>query len=523
MAEPKIIFNLAQGGLGRTLPGYDHYSSFIAYQKAASLTAGYSTIGNKIYTSVADAEADGVVNTCAEATAATSAQTVTAVGSDGDTIAITWTDWDGTVITLGSYTKVSADSTVTLVKTALVNAVNALTYATGWSATSGSTGAWTLTAPKKSGVYPNTKSVTQTIVGTIAVTNGALSGGTKSPLAIWNYQIREFFRANPNGILYFAIKLDLTSQNIAAFNTQVITDIAAVQAAFSVLNIEAAGARQTTIYNPDRTFDVLTLDALKTARTNLKTIYSNSVFWLLMNTSASTLTAFANTRAQSDEGCSVVISQSSSGTGKEYYYTQNPVIGSAGLALGIESAAAVSQSIGEVQAFNVNDGIECNTVQFLDVSFTDWTTLQATGQTTIDLVNAYGYVYLKKFPNKVGTYFSEGSCAVTISSDYAMREKNRTIDKAIRNIYSQVIGLLNQKNRLNANGTLSDAARASYKTATAIALDQMERDGDISASAIVVSTTEVVATTNNIPITVSMIPSAVGRTITYTIGFTKSI
>ncbi|MBZ4284077.1 hypothetical protein LAJ55_14820, partial [Streptococcus pneumoniae] len=83
------------------------------------------------------------------------------------------------------------------------------------------------------------------------------------------------------------------------------------------LNIEAAGARQTTIYNPDRTFDVLTLDALKTARTNLKTIYSNSVFWLLMNTSASTLTAFANTRAQSDEGCSVVISQSSSGTGKE--------------------------------------------------------------------------------------------------------------------------------------------------------------------------------------------------------------
>lgn len=523
MSEPKIIFNLAQGGLGRTLPGYDHYSSFIAYQKAASLTAGYSSIGNKIYTSITDAENDGVIDTCVEATAATSAQAITAVGTDGDTITWTWTDWDGTVITLGSYTKVTADSTVTLVKTAAVAAINALTYATGWSATAGSTGAWTLTAPKKSGVYPNTKSITTTIVGGITTTSGALSGGTKSPLAIWHYQIDEFFRGNQNGILYFAIKLDLTSQSATAFNTQVISDVSAVQAAFSLLNVEAAGARQTTIYNPDRTFATTTLDALKTARTTLEGIYSNSVFWLVMDTSALALTAFANTRALSDDGCSSLISQSSSGKGKELYYTQQNVIGSAGLALGIESACTVSQSIGDVGFFNLSNGIECNTVQFMDVSFSDETTLRATSPTTLDLIDSYGYVYMKKYPNKIGSYFVEGNCAVTISSDYAMRETNRTIDKMIRNIYSQVIGLLNSKNKLNANGTLSDSARAAYKTATAVALDQMERDGDISASIIIVSTTEVVATTNNVPITVKAVSTAIARQITYTIGFTNSI
>lgn len=523
MSEPTIIFNQAQGGLNRSLPGYDHYSTFIAYQKAASLTSGYSAIGNKIYTSIVDAEADGVTDTCAEATAAISAQVVTGVGADGDTIGITFLNWDGTTTLIGSYTKVTADSTVTLVKTALVSAVNALTFLTGWSAISGSTGAWTLVAPKTLGVYPNTKSVTETIVGTLTNTNAALTGGTKSCLAIWHYQIDRFFIANPNAILFFSIKLDLTSQNIAAFNTQVKADVSAAQAAFSALNIEAGGARQFMIYNPDRTFATSTLDALKTVRDTLQTIYSNAVFWLLTDTSASSLTAFSNTRALSDQGISSLITQSSSGKGLELYYTQQNVIGAAGLALGIESLAAVSQSIGEVQAFNVSDGTEFDTVQFLDSAFTDYSTIQATSPTTLTLIDSYGYVYLKKFPNKVGTYFVEGNCAVTISSDYAYRETNRTIDKAIRNIYASIIGRLNQRNLLKNNGTLSDSAIAGYSTDTYKALDQMERDGDISNSIVVVSTTEVVATTNNIPITVSMIPAAIGRIITFTIGFTSNI
>ena len=56
MTQPKISFTLSQGGLGRPLPGYDHYSAMIAYEKASSATSAYATIGDTIYNSLLDAE-----------------------------------------------------------------------------------------------------------------------------------------------------------------------------------------------------------------------------------------------------------------------------------------------------------------------------------------------------------------------------------------------------------------------------------------------------------------------------------
>src|SRR4051812_10165664 len=107
--QPKVSFQLGQGNLGRPLTGFDHYSLFKAYYYAAAAVAGYTAITDAILTSLKDAEAKGIVNDFADATAATSLQTVTAIGANGDTVEISIPNYAGTSIALGTYTKVTGD------------------------------------------------------------------------------------------------------------------------------------------------------------------------------------------------------------------------------------------------------------------------------------------------------------------------------------------------------------------------------------------------------------------------------
>jgi len=514
MAEPNIIFYLGKGGLGRPFQGFDHYSTMIGYYYESAAISAYATIGDKQYGSILDAEADGIVDTCAEATGASVIETVTNKGATGDVVKLTFTNYDSSVITLCEYTTVSGDSTVTLLATSLVAAVNANTYIHGFTAVVGSSGAYTVTAPKKLGIWPNSKSNTFTITGTVAITAGTFSGGTKSWLRIFHYQISEFFRGNPLGILYFSIKLDASANNITTFNTQLKSDVASVAAAWS------GKGRRYGIGATGRTFATSMLDALKVSNTALLAALIPATLSICANNTATALAALPNLRALNDDGVSFIEGQSGSGVGFELSKTQMQVIGSYGYALGVSSLAAVSQSFAEVGAFNCSDGTECETAVFLD-----GTNYTAVSQSLANQLNDYGYIYLKKFANKTGTFFNDDSCAVSPSSDYANIRDNLTIFKAIRGIYESILDLLNARNFLNADGTLAETSIQAYKSLAGYPLSQMFKDGDLSldpaveANQITVSRVEVVATTKNIPITVTLTPRGTGKTITFTIGF----
>ena len=104
--------------------------------------------------------------------AATATYTVTNVGTNGDTIDILVS---GNSITSGPYNKVAADSSVTLLAAKLVIAINFDTLTTGFSATSVA-GVITITAPV--GTSFNAVTPVAVIVGTIAGTATAFSGGS---------------------------------------------------------------------------------------------------------------------------------------------------------------------------------------------------------------------------------------------------------------------------------------------------------------------------------------------------------
>lgn len=517
MAQPNVTFRLGQGGLGRPLQGFDHYSILIGYYNQASVNSAYAAIGNKVYGSILDAESDGIVDTCAEATAAAATSTVTATGADGDAVNIGWLNYDGEVVDLGTYTKVTADNTVTLVATGIVAVINAGTYVHGFSATVGSTGAYTVTAPKKLGIYPNTKSTVNTITGTTTITNGSFSGGTKSWLALFHYQISEFFRGNPLGILYFSIKFDPTAQNITAFNTQMKSDITTVAGTWN------GQARRIGILSTGRVFATSMLDALKVSKVALFNSYTPAALFITADNTGTALAAQPNLRALNDEGCSFVAAQSGSGIGFMLSKTQMQVISSLGLCLGSSSLAAVSQSFAEVGAFNVSDGTECEIAQFLDG--TDYSTMLITSESVLNQLNDFGYIYLRKFPNYTGTFFNGDYCAVSPASDYADVRDNLTIFKAVRGVYQSILPKLNARNTLNEDGTLDEASITDYTSLAGYPLSQMFKDGDLSLdpavtkNAILVSRTEIVGSTKKIPITITLTPRGIGRQITITIGF----
>jgi hypothetical protein len=202
MALNNIVFILGQGGLGRPLPGQDFISGMMFF--TGSLPSGFNSSNRvKEIFSVSDAEALGIKGDYSDATAATSTNTITAVGANGDQVAVQVTEPTG-VVTLATYTKASTEATADAVAVAIAALINAGTINHGYTATADGTpaGELIITAPKKLGMYLNTKSpvfAETPNTSTFAVTIAAFTGGVASKQAVWHYHISEFFRRQPKG------------------------------------------------------------------------------------------------------------------------------------------------------------------------------------------------------------------------------------------------------------------------------------------------------------------------------------
>jgi hypothetical protein len=120
-----IIFQQGSGGLGRPLAGQDFYSAFVFYSGA--LPSGFSSNSRiKKFLSPQDAIAAGISYSYADETQATGSYLVTAAGADGDILTILVNEPYGKQVTLGSYTKVSGDTTTANVATAIAAAITLL-------------------------------------------------------------------------------------------------------------------------------------------------------------------------------------------------------------------------------------------------------------------------------------------------------------------------------------------------------------------------------------------------------------
>ena len=513
---PSITFQKGQGGLGRALPGQDYISGLLIYTANGNLPSGFSTTDRiKTFYSLTDAETAGIVDTYSDATAAVATYLITTAGSTGDTIELKVADIDTNSVaqstSLGVYTKVAGDSTIALLGASIAAAINAGTITHGYSA-SFATATLTLTAPKRLGIYLNTGTpLSATIVGTIAGTITqftASTPGVASKTAIWHYHISEFFRLQPQGVLYVGF--------YAVPGTYTFTDITTMQqfANGTIRQIGVFKDPAAAYTTADLTAINTVCEANDTAKKPISAIYAAD---LSATTDISALTDLSLLTANKVSDC---IAQDGAAQGNYLWLTVGKSITCLGALLGTVAKSSVSQSIAWVDQFPVSNGTECevlafaNGQKFTDVAITD---------NLLEALNAKRHIFLKKFVGISGSFWNDSHTAVAVTSDYAYIENNRVIDKATRVLYSALLPSLNGPLQLNADGTLSETTVAYLESQGSVALDALVRASELSAYSVVINPAQNVLTTSQIIIAVTLVINGVARYIVVPIGFKPSI
>lgn len=503
-----VTFIKGQGGLGRPLPGQDYVSALLFYCADNVLPAGFSTSARvKQLFSLADAENAGIKSDYSDATAATGSYLVTAVGANGDKAVIAVKEPNGVITTIASYVKTSADTTVNALASKIAAQINAGTVNHGYTA-SASTGTVTITAPKKFGTYLNAGTpLTVTITGTIAGTLTQFSGGVSSLLAVWNYHISEFFRIQPKGYLFVGFFLTPGSYDF--------TEITTMQ------NYAVGAIRQIGVYKygaayaaGDLTAIDLVCEANDAVHKPLSALYAAD---LVATTDISSIADLATLTANK---ASSIISQDAGAQGLFLFQTSGKSITNLGAMLGAVAKAKVSESIAWVANFDISNGKECEVLAFANgVLYSD----ASVSDNLLSALNDKRHIFLRKFVGLAGSFFNDSHTAIVASSDYAYIENNRTIDKAIRGVYSSLLPSLNAPIKLNTDGTISDTVIAYLESQAGVNLDQMVRDAELSAYQVTIDPLQDVLATNKIIISVDLVINGVARHIEVPIGFKPSI
>lgn len=518
MALPSIVFQEGQGGLGRPLANDDHISALL-FLNASTLPSGFASTSVatrcKALYSADDAVAAGILKDYSDATAATGTYALSNAGAAGDTIELKVNDialatGAAQVTSLGVYTRLSSDSTTTLLATSLAAFINAGTSTHGYSATS-ATATVTIIAPKRLGAFLNgTTPLVVTIVGTIAGTItqiGTVVAGVASKMVQYYYQISEFFRIQPKGKLW-----------VGFFGTPTGT----FSEVTDMQNNATGEIRQIGVYK-DGTWASGDLTLLNTIAVANKTLYQPLQVLYAGNLQATTdITTLSDIGTLTAPNVMNVIGQDGGGWGN-YIYKMNGTSGiksisCVGAQLGITSLRKVSESIAWVEYSNLSSGTE------LEVpAFSNGQLVSALSANALEALNTKRHTFLKKFTGYSGTYVNDSHMAVSQASDYAYMENNRTICKAERLLYVSYLPTLNSPIQFNSNGTLTDNTIAAFESIGNTALDQMVRDSELSAKSVTINPSQNVLSTSKLIIAVILVINGVARTIEIPIGFKPQI
>lgn len=502
-----VVFVKGKGGLGRPLPGEDHYTGLLVYNN--TLPSGFSSSEReKLFTSIEDAEAAGIDLTYGDETKATGTYQVTTPGTNGDTVEIFVTDYSGDV-SLGVYTKVSGDSTATLVAVAIAALINAGTYSHGYTATS-STDTVTITAKAGKGVVLNSGTPLTKVLSSGATHAGTLtqfSGGVAGKRAIYWFLISEFFRMNPKGLLWMGIyAVPASTYNWAELQTLTV---------FTTGKLRRVGIYadlKTSVATAD-------LDAIQAVCDTLDDTHMNlSVVYACNNVGLSSLTSLPNLQSLEDAKVSVNIDQSASGFGYDLYKTTGKNISNLGSILGAKSFGKVSDDIAWPEKFNFSDGNNCESLMFCNGS-----TWASVTDATKNLLNNYRYIFLRKFVGMSGSFANDDHTAISESSDYAYWSNNETIDKAIRNIRAKLLPKVASPLVLNSNGTLKDTTIAYFEVDGNASLNQMLADEELSSAVVFIDPVQNVLSSSELVVTAELQPVGAARKIKVNIGFVTKL
>ena len=335
---------------------------------------------------------------------------------------------------------------------------------------------------------------------------GITSGSTSWSVRVLHYQLSEIFRVNASISLYLGIFGKPTGSYTFA-------EIKTVQ------NYAAGSIRQMAIWCGDKTFsadDVVAIqgvaDALDAENAPLSVLYAPKV---------TDVTALPSDAAGAGRSrVSVVIAQAGSGTGAELYADEanqsaRNSTTAIGVVLGLLSAASVHQSIGWVKDFPTGVNVP---------AFADGTLYRDLDKALVEQLDKSRYLFFVTHVGQAGSYVNDSHTMDSATSDYAMIESVRTMDKAVRGIRTYLTPELGGNVYIDAETGKMQSYSVSHLEMTAgKALEDMEKAGELSGYVVEIDPDQDVLSTSTVEVVIRQVAVGVMRKINVKIGFATQV
>lgn len=340
-----------------------------------------------------------------------------------------------------------------------------------------------------------------------AETLGIIEAGTYA--ADW-YHINEFFKANSKGELwvgYFAVPA----------GTYDFLEVKTMQ------NFAGGEIRLMGVYAPLENFADTQIAALQTAIDGIPSNQPCSSFLASDMTGIAAITGWgsvADLRLQTARKVSYVAGQDGGGAGKALFDSLSYTVSCIGRTLGDTSFAAVNQSIGEVGAFNISDGIELEVPAMGNGDLVSDLSLTVLGS----LKDKAYSIIRKRLPDIAGTYHERTPTCVAATDDFAYIDVVRVVDKASRLVIAANTPFINSRVQLKSDGTLSDDAVGFFEDISQDTLStNLTASGEISDSDVIVDPAQDILSTSKLEVTVKILPTAIAEFIEINIGLVTEL
>lgn len=323
---------------------------------------------------------------------------------------------------------------------------------------------------------------------------------------VLHYHLSEIFRVNASISLYVGIFTKPTSYTFAEVKT--------------MQNYASGSIRQLAVWCGDKSATALAdditalegmADALDEENAPLSVLYAPKVSGLK---NLSTSLAGAN-----QSRVSVVIAQAGSGTGAELYASKSnsnkDSVSAIGVVLGLLSSAKVHQSISWVKNFPTGVSLP---------AFSDGTLYRDVDKALVEQLDKGRYLFFVTQIGQAGSYVNDSHTMDLATSDYAMIESVRTMDKAVRGIRTYLIPELGGNIYVDAEtGKLQSYSVSHLETTANKALEDMEKAGELSGYKVEIDSEQDILSTSEVEVVIKQVAVGVMRKIKIKIGFAKSV
>lgn len=338
------------------------------------------------------------------------------------------------------------------------------------------------------------------------------------------YHISEFFRINPNGILWLRIVAqtqtltNLTNKAVTNNALQLLID------ANGEINTLAINRNPLDTYTPTLSggLDADVLSAVQNAQALADAEFVNHrPLYIIIEGRSFNGSAAAATdlraSAPAAPNVSVCIGQDFSkvGTSSIDVIKASACIGTM---LGAVSKAAVHENIGWVQNFDLSDS-----THFKQVSLSSFNQIGTYTDTDLAALYDKGYVFVRRYVGNTGAYFCGQHTSVSVTSDYAYGMNIRTINKAIKAVYLELLPRLNSPLLLDSAGKMAPETLGGFRAAALRGLDNLSREGNISDREVYLDPNQNVLAANKVNVRIRIIPVGFAEGIEVNIGFTASL